>query len=149
MSELWIPQPSKLPDITNIFDLMLVFQEQLDFEKESATKMLLAKTAVMSLARHVKELHVTERSISLVTDTAIVDTEPELTNGQRVDTIGIVGIMQDVHGISIGESLPLSISLDINVLRTFSVIDPDDQSYNLQTAITPISRVHYIERLAS
>jgi hypothetical protein len=149
MSELWIPEADKNPDLSNLYDLMTVFQEQIESIDSRDTKMYCAKIATVSLARILNRLPKGERRVSLKTDLAIVDAQEDISQGQIVESLGIIGTVQDIHCVSLSNIVPLSLSLDIDVVKTFDFNDPDVDSYIHSNAITPIHKVQYIETLAS
>lgn len=149
MPELWIPQPDKHPDITNLYDMMMVFQEDLftvwdDHELERR-----AGSAALMLARNLRAMPAELRDISLLTDIAIVDDGEENSDHRVVKDVGILGTIDDVYCISINDRLPMSLSLNLKVANVFEATDPDALSFAPSQAIVPIRHVRHIETLAS
>lgn len=149
MTELWIPQPNKQPDVTNIYDMMLVFQEQIDKEIGKYAKIQQATFALRALSMCLKQLPDEERQISVVTHLAVIDSTEEEGKGAIAEHVGLRGMIEDVHCINIGQRVPMSVSLGIDVISMFPPDSPDDDDLILSTAKAPISSVRYIETLAS
>ena len=149
MTELWIPQPNKQPDIENLYDMMLVFQEQIDKEAARSAKIQQATFALRALSVCLKQLPDEERQISVVTHLAVIDSTEEKGKGAIAEHVGLRGMIEDVHCINIGERVPLSVSLGIDVISMFPPDSPEEDDLVLSTAKTPINSVRYIETLAS
>lgn len=149
MPELWIPQPDKHPNVANLYDMMMVFQEQLDEVPYSEEKMTIARTALRALSVGLQEMDDNARQVAVVTDLAIIDRTSQAGMGDMVKDIGLRGIIDDVHCVSVGEQLPWSVSLGIDVVSIFPHDNPDDIDYVLSNAKAPINKIHYIETLAS
>ena len=148
MPELWVPKTNGEIDVTNMFDMMMVFQEQIDSEPTEAGKFKLAKHSVGLMCRLVEGLDDDAKFISLTTDLAMVDRSHD-SERQIQEGIGLRGILDDVSGLKIDGSLPLTMSLGINVLDAFPMGEPDDFMRIPNSAITPITMVHYIETHAA
>ncbi len=149
MKELWIPQPDKQPDVTNLYDMMLLFQEQLDKEQSMEGKIQCATFALKALSRCMETLSDNERQISVVTGLAVIDSTDRPGSGMIAEDIGLRGMIEDVHCINIGERLPLSVSLGIDVFSAFPEDSPEQDDLILSTAKAPIARVRYIETAAA
>lgn len=149
MSELWIPQPDKTPDIENLFDMMLLFQEQIDGLEGRETKIYHAMIALRALSVGLKRMDDDEKRITLVTGLAVIDDTEEAGKGGIVEHVGIDGLIEDVHCIQVGERVPISISLGIDAFTIFPSHDPEDADHVFSNAKTPISRVSYIEHTAA
>lgn len=149
MSELWIPQPGKTPDITNIFDMMVLFQEKLDTIHDPVEKQVEAIFALKALTVNLKSMDEDEKRITLVTDFAIIDDTEDKSKGGIVEAVGIDGLIDEVHCIQVNERLPWSVSLGLEAFTIFPAHDPESADIILSNAKTPIISVRYIETLAS
>lgn len=149
MKELWIPQPNKHPDVTNLYDMMLLLQEQLDKEDSREGKIQSATFALRALAHTLDSLSEDERQVSVVTGLAVIDSTHESGKGEIAEHIGLRGMIEDVHCINIGERLPLSVSLGLDVVSVFPESAPEENEYVLTTAKAPINRIRYIEVAAA
>lgn len=149
MSELWLPQPQNKPDVSSIYDMMLVFQEDLDSKETRDDKIVAATFAVLTLAKCLRELDEDQKQISLTTELAILDGTEYPQKFNIVRSVGMRGMLDDIHGISMGSSLPLTISLGIDAISLFSIDEPDRVDYVMTNAKAPINKVHYIETHAA
>jgi hypothetical protein len=148
MPELWKPNTNYTIDVTNVYDMMMVFQDQIDSEPTPEAKFEAAQIAVRCMARAVRELDDDRRQISFTSDLALVDGSDEFDR-DILEGVGITGILDDVHGITIGNRLPLSMSLHVDVMSIFPMGEPIDVGFVAASAIAPISKVHYIETHAA
>lgn len=149
MSELWIPQQNKKPDITNIFDMMMVFQEKIDSVWEQDAKIHEARIALRALAISLHYMDDDEKQITVVTGLAIIDDTEEEKKGSIVKEVGISGFIDDVHCIQVGATLPMAVSLGIETFTLFRANDPEAADIMLSNAKTPINSVRYIETHAA
>lgn len=149
MSELWVPSTTDMPDPTNLFDMMELFQEEIDNQRTREARLQTAIMAAKSLAHTLRTQSFEDKSISLVTDFAIVDSIEEEGTGAVVRDIGIIGEIRDVNCISLGERLSLSVALALDIAYLFPPQDPSEGDMLLSTGNVPISKVRYIERTAA
>lgn len=148
MPELWKPNANNTIDVTNVYDLMMVFQDQIDGEPTPEAKFEAAQIAVRCMARLVRGLDDERRQISFTSDLALVD-EPKELHTEILQGVGVTGILDDVHGVTIGGRLPLSMSLRVDVMNIFPMGEPIDKVLAPASVIAPISKVHYIETHAA
>lgn len=149
MTELWIPQPEKHPDITNVYDMMMVFQDELDKKENRKAQYNFAMFAVESLKIALDRLDMEERDVTVATRLALINsTEDEHTVIVARD-IGMQGSVQTVDCVELEEYVPLSLSLGMDVMSVFPLYSPDDGDYLFSTARTPISKVDYIRTSAA
>jgi hypothetical protein len=148
MPELWKPNANYTIDVTNVYDMMMVFQDQIDSEPTPEAKFEAAQIAVRCMARVVRELDDERRQISFTSDLALIDGSEEFDR-EILEGVGITGILDDVHGITIGDRLPLSMSLHVDVMNIFPMGEPIDTGFVAASVIAPISKVHYIETHAA
>ena len=148
MPELWKPNANKKIDVTNVYDMMMVFQDQIDSELTPEAKFEAAQIAVRCMARVVHKLDDERRRISFTSDLALIDGS-EAFDREIVEGVGVTGILDDVHGITIGDRLPLSMSLHVDVTNIFPMGEPIDAELVAAGVIAPISKVHYIETHAA
>jgi len=149
MSELWLPQSGNTPDVTNLYDMMLVFQEEVDSKEKREDKIVTASFAVRTLAKSLKELDEDQKQISLTTEFAILDSTEGKRSGIIARRVGMRGMLDDIHGVSLGKTLPLALTLGIDVVSIFPINEPDDVDYVMTNAKAPINKVHYIETHAA
>lgn len=149
MPELWIPQPDKHPNVENLYDMMMVFQEQLDNLSSGTDKFHMARVALKALSLGLKDMDEDLRQVAVVTDLAIIDRTSEVGKGDLVEGIGMRGMIDDVHCISIGDKLPMAVSLGLDIVSIFPHGSPDDVDYVMSNGKAPINKVHYVETLAS
>lgn len=149
MNERWIPQPEKHPDVGNIYDMMLVFQEQLDQASDHYSKMHEAKVALSALGHALDRLDDDKRQISMTTELALIDDTKVPNKGALVKNIGMAGLVDRIDVVKLGEHMPLSLSLGVDVMCLFPRHAPDELDYVVTGARTPIQNVHYIETYPS
>lgn len=149
MSELWIPQPDKRPDITNIFDLMMVFQEKIDSVFDKERKFHEARIALKALTASLKHLNEDERQLTIVTGLAIIEPLEQEKTGTILEDVGLNGIIDDLHYVSIGSTLPPTLAIGLDTMTFFPADDPDDIGYAMSQSKAPISSVHFIETHAA
>lgn len=148
MSELWTPDTNKIPDVTNLFDMMLVFQEQLDNIADPSAKFTAACIALRSLSATLRNTEAEEEQVVVATTLAVVGTDQPVSQVFRQD-VGLSGFVFDVDCISRGEYLAPSIAININAVSLHPAEDPDDLEYIMTTARAPINHVRYIETLTA
>lgn len=129
--------------------MMLVFQHEIDKQVAREAKIHQATLALRALAMCLKQLPDDERQISMVTHLAVIDSTEQTGKGAIAEGVGLRGMVEDVHCISIGERVPLSVSLGVDVISIFPPGSPEDDDLVLSTAKAPIGSVSYIETLAS
>lgn len=149
MSEFWVPQPNKHPDVSNLYDMMVVFQEQLDLTPGREAKIHLAKLALRALASSLDSLTDEERQVSVVTGLAFIHSTEHDKQGAMVENVGLSGLIEDVHCVHMGETLPMAVSLGLDVVSIFPPDSPEDNDLILSIAKAPINSVRYIETIAS
>lgn len=149
MSELWVPSTTDMPDPTNLFDMMELFQEQIDQALTREARFQTAIIAAKSLAHTLRSQSFEDKSISLVTDFAIVDSIEEEGSGEVMRDVGIIGEIRDINCISLGERLTLSVALALDIAYLFPPEEPEEAGLILSTGNVPISKVRYIERSAA
>lgn len=128
--------------------MMELFQSEIDQEHSHERQINLAIMAARSLAATLEELPGEERAVSLVAQFAIIDSVEQADTFAVVENVGMVGGIKDINCVSLGERLPLSVSLNLDIEHLFSVSDPDDGDLVLTTGNVPINRVDYIEKVA-
>ena len=148
MSELWTPNANYTIDVNNVYDMMMVFQDRIDAEMTPEAKFQVARFAVVSMGRMVRELDDDKRLISLTADMVLLDGTDDVDR-EIVEGLGVTGILDDVHGVSVGNRLPLAMSLQIDVLNVFPMGEPMNNDLAPGSAIAPINKVHYIETHAA
>lgn len=146
MAEIWKPHPNKQPDVTNLYDMMLIFQEDLYTVWDDQELERRAGNAAIKLARSLREISPQRRQVSLVADIAIVNESEE---ARILENIGVLGVVDDIYCISIADRLPMSLSLNIEVVNIFEALNPDEVSFAPTQAIVPIRHVNHIKTLAS
>ena len=151
MSELWTPRPYETQNVTNIFDMMMLYQEQLDSADTLATRQMYAQFAHTALKRMLRRMPDADRNLMVVTDLTVIE---EFDDQQQTAVIeqgvGLHGELLDVNCIQMPETeVPIALSLSMDVTSLFPVDDPDNLVALMNNAKAPISNVRYIETLAS
>lgn len=149
MSELWVPRPEKTAGNFSLFDIMYFMQEGLEKIEGREKKIAWAKFSVVSLARQLREISERGLDTELVTDVAALRADQESDKVDIVSNVGILGTVKDISCISQGEEIPLSYSLEVSVVKAFSIPNTDEASFAHDVAYVPIKGVRYIETLAS
>jgi hypothetical protein len=147
MTELWIPNLNDTPDVTNVYDMMVLFQEQLDEVRtpdDIHSWRALAEGALRSLSRAIKEMPFEERQISVATNLALVKSVEEQDKMLEVANVGLRGSLYDVDCIKRGAGFQPELSLAMDVESFFPITDPSDGDFIFTTASTPIGKVQYI-----
>lgn len=148
MKELWIPGLSEMPDVTNVFDMMLLYQEQLDEVKnpdDTQSWHPLAIGALRALSASIKAMPFEDRQISVATDLAVLRNTEDMEKQWEVENVGLRGSLYDVNCIKMGAGALPAISLAMEVESFFDISDPDDSSLIFTSATAPINHVHYIK----
>ena len=153
MSELWTPTSNESTDVGNIFDMMLVFQDQLEVigyeggQKEQWYPV--AMYAVQSLAHQLSLLSKKERMVQIDAEYAWVEAVAGLNAYVPYGEIGLRGELIDVHGsMEPGDRVP-QISVALFAENMFSLEDPDLTTGLQMPAITPITKIRSVERTAA
>lgn len=151
MTELWIPRLEETYDVSNVYDVMLFFQDELD--KVNSTEHAenwrdFAAGALKTLSYAIKNMSFEERQISVATNLAIMANTEDTTVRLKVENIGLRGTLQDAHCMTLSRTIPPSIALGMDVESFYPIDNPDDGGLVLTTAVTPIAKVHYIEHAA-
>lgn len=149
MSELWTPQPNKHPDVTNLYDMMMVFQEKLDTYDDHKLKIEEAKFAMKALGTSLSLMDDEVKQVSVVTSFVVLDSIDNDETGIITQDVGLNGILDDIHCIQIRNKNMVSVSLGIDVVTMFSTREPTELTYAMTNAKAPIDRVQYIETLVS
>jgi len=148
MAELWIPEHGNTPDVTNLFDMMVFLQAEMNGIAPEDQEDF-AVFGLKSLAACLHAMHPDERELTLVTDMAIIDSTEDKGHGAIVQRIGLQGTLDDVHCMRINPSLPtLNYTLGLDVVSVFPPDDPEDSDLLLGTGKAPIAKVNYIETAA-
>lgn len=145
MSELWLPKSSSNPDIENVFDLMEVFQEGIENREAYEDKIMLARQAAISLARIIKRLEDEQRAVCLETQLAVVRSTEHEDHHIVVKDVGVIGDLTDANVIQLGEHVPMSLAMELDVTHFFNPADPDESDIILTSGNVPITHVNYIE----
>ncbi len=146
MTELWVPGTTLNPDPNNLFDMMEIFQSEIDRESSRQRQINTAILAARSLAATLEKLSPEDKAVSLVAQFAIIDSMEHADSYMVVENVGMIGGIKDINCVSLGERLPLSISLNLDIEYLFPPSNPDDADLRLSTGNVPINRVSYIEQ---
>ena len=150
MSELWTPRPYETQNVTNIFDMMMLYQEQLDSADTVATRTMYARFAHTALKRMLGRMPHSERNLMVVTDLTVIEEFDDQQTAVIEQGVGLHGELLDVNCIQMPEAeVPIALSLSMDVTSLFPVEDPDNLVTLMNNAKAPISNVRYIETLAS
>ena len=149
MKSLWVPSPNNYPDTHNLFDMMLVFQEQIDAIPEPTQKIPAARHALKLLGAEVDLLEEDTRQIVVNTKLVVIDSTVSPDKGAIIEDVGLQGFLDDVGYLSLGHHLKPSLTLDINVLSLFTANRVGENDYVLSMGRAPIDRVNYIETLSA
>lgn len=149
MAELWIPNLNGNPDVENIFDMMLLFQEQLDSvadPADTASWQEIARLGLRSLAASLNALSFEERQVSVATNMAIVKSIEDAKTSWEVEDVGLRGSLDDIHCMKLGSAAMPAYALGIDVEAFFTIGDPADGDIIMTAAVTPIRHVQYVEQ---
>lgn len=151
MSELWIPGTTEHPDPTNVFDMMELFQDEIKWQFDSEYRMVTAMNATRALSQTLKSMKPEERRVSVSTSFAVIDdtSQAELSGVIIEHDVGVLGEVVDINCISIGARLPMSFALQMDIERIFPIDRPANDDIIFSTGNVPISRVAFIEQIAS
>lgn len=149
MSELWMPRKGKVPNISNLYDLMEHYQEVLDEIKHYEEKIRMAHFVTDALYAAFSRLEPARREVTVVTDLAIFDDTEEENAVGIASNIGLTGSLALIQCVEYDEVLPMSLTLELDVMHAFSPQDPDINELIVNSASAPIASVQYIETLAS
>lgn len=144
MLELWIPAANKKPDVGNIYDLMLTFQDHIDRAETHFARYECARFAVDALARASERLPEDSKEVTVLSRLALIDSTEKPGSLLLANNIGLRGTISNIQCVEIEQKIPLSLALKIDVLSVFKPENPDDSDYLLTTANAPISLVEYI-----
>lgn len=147
MSELWTPRPENhYPDPTNIYDMMMVFQEQLDQGETVQSKIETARFAIVSLRSNLEEMAGEARQVTLATEVAIFSSNKDAGTGTLAENVGMNGLLDNIHCIRAeDQNLPFALSLGIDAVNVFPIDEPEKADCIVSNAKAPISRIRSIE----
>lgn len=152
MAELWTPQARELPDVANIYDMMMLFQDQLaviEFEGGGKEQWFpVAAWGIVALARQLKGLSEDDRQVRVETNLTWMQSTDDPRINMPVKGCGIIGSFVDVHGVSHGDSVP-KISMAMEVESMYMLDEPDNVWPALTPSVTPITDVRAIESAAA
>lgn len=146
MNELWVPETDKMPDIDNMYDMMLVMQEALIGMESIDDRIKHARFAIDALGAHFDRMEAERRSVALHAQTALYEHEEDSI--RMVYDIGIRGEISSIKYIQL-HNMQFGLSLAVDTSETFSPFDPDACEPTQLEMVTPITAVQYIETLAS
>lgn len=146
MSELWIPETDKVPNIDNMYDMMLVMQEALLGMESSDDRIKHARFAIDALGAHFDRMEAERRSVAMHAQTALYEHDEESI--RMVYDIGIRGEISSIKYVHLA-NLQFGLSLSVDTSETFSPLDPDACEPTQLELVAPITGVQYIETLAS
>lgn len=147
MSELWIPSREDRAEVSSVFDLMLHFQNEIDAITHRNERLGMANIAIGALRRKFNDLSESQREVTVVSDVAYIDSVEEEDTILVADNIGMSGSIADVQIFQVGESIPMSVSLALDVHTIFKRDSPEDRGALFGSAKAPIGLVQYIETL--
>jgi hypothetical protein len=128
--------------------MMLLMQTELDQQPVEEQEEF-AQVALRSLVTHLHGLSSDERQLTMVTHFAIIDDASKEGMHAVVKDVGISGILDDVHCISLRSQLPgYQYSLGLDVISLFPPHDPKDSDLVMSAGFAPISKVSFIETAA-
>jgi hypothetical protein len=143
MTELWMPNVVRQPDPTNIYDIAHAMQEQLAV-LQPEQRIQSARYAVEALSAYLDRLDEQQRSLTLLTDTALYQQADVI---RTLCDIGIRGTLDDISYVQIhGE--PIGLTLAVDAYQTFSPQDPSSHVPLCAKLYTPIKDVRFIETAA-
>lgn len=148
MSELWIPGLNEMPDVNNVYDMMLLYQEHLDEvsdPEDTHTWHSVAIGALRVLSTNLKEMSFEERQINVATNMAVMSNPEDESVQWRVEDVGLQGMLYDVHCIKLGRGAMPAIALGIDARSYFSIAEPEQAEAMFTTVTAPIAQVQYIE----
>lgn len=146
MSELWMPGPKLSVDVENVFDMMELFQQELDAIRDREKKIRFGLHAATTLSYVIHRAAVDDLEISLSTDFAILQRTSERSYQEVLGAVGIVGRVVDANIISLGEVLPPSVAMEVDVEHVFNPSEPEETAAIFGSGNVPIGSVNYIER---
>jgi|GEM_PF-2222199 len=149
MTELWTPNPDRFPDASNVFDMMVVFQgsiSELDTKEEKLAQAVLALRTITVAVSAMKEEF---QELTVETSLAIVDSTEEVKRGAIVRDLGMRGIFLDVDCISLGERIPPTLAISMDVFDAFPISSPEDSDYFMSLARAPITDVRSVELISA
>jgi hypothetical protein len=148
MGELWIPGLNEMPDVANVYDLMLLYQEQLDTVSDPAdihSWHAVAIGALRVLSTTLQEKSFEERQVNVATNLAVVTSLEDESRQWRVEDVGLQGMVCDVQCIKLGRGAMPAIALGIDARSFFPMTDPDQKEPMFTSVTAPIAQVQYIE----
>lgn len=145
MPSLWIPQSNKVPDVNNLFDMALVFQQTIVEQETQDDKIAAARLALESLGTHFNLMDKEERELSLETELALY--LPDQETMRMVYDIGMRGELSGISFMHIG-NISVGLTLGIETTETFSPRDPSSCEPTSMWLSAPIQAINYIEQAA-
>lgn len=143
--ELWVPRPDAKPDINNLFDMMLVFQEEIDKKSDKESKLLEAHYAARALRSCLSNVFESIDNLTVVTRMALVDSVEEASAGLLVENVGLHSQLETVQFTSMPPHMPGVLTLGLDVEAMYKTDSPDETDLVLRGATVPITQVEYIE----
>lgn len=147
MSEVWTPDPKRNLDVSNLYDLMLIHQTQLEVEPTRAGKVATAKFAEKALTTHLMRLPRQRREVEVCADLIVLEDRYTPGRAYYIDRVNVRGTVQDVHPFEGGEKLPLAIALGMEVESMCEEDFPDEAVMIPGIAHVPITTVRTIKTL--
>ncbi len=152
MSELWVPAFTENPDIDNIFDMTMLYQERLFQFDDLASAEPHASIAINSLNAHVQTLTPRQKDLTVRTHGSIIESMANPDNRVFMDTdVGIQGKFKEVQPIplKIGNGVPqYHLAIILGIHKIFLGSSPDDVDQLTVEGAVPITMVDAIESVA-
>lgn len=152
MSELWIPQTNQYPDVSNIYDIMMVFQDKIDEHEELESSIDDVRIAVTCMSKAIHRLRADDKEVNVATRAAILDSVEEVENPVRIlqNDIGLAGTLLDVHAepLELDGIYQYYLTLRMDVMSMYPLAEPTNGDFLLRQGSVPIIKVDYIETAA-
>lgn len=148
MSELWLPGTKAVPDLDNVFDMMEFQQSEIDLKSEYDEQLEFALAAAEILTEVIKSMRREERSVTLTTQLAVIQSHEKQDTHIFVKDVGVIGDVADANVVLLGEKTAPLFAIEMDVSHFFRPDNPDDTDLVLAKGNVPISHVRYIERIA-
>lgn len=88
------------------------------------------------------------QELTVETGLAIVDSTEDERKGAIVRDLGMRGIFLDVDCISLGDRIPPTLAITMDVFDAFPIDNPEDTDYFMSLARAPITDVRRVELLS-
>lgn len=125
---------------------MEFFQDDLRTYEDRESRLFFAQEAAKSLALMVKDLNSTDRSVSLMTQLAVVRSTEDRDRHIVVEEVGVIGDISNVNVILMGEKVPTALALEMDITYFFKRESPEDTDNVFTLGNIPITHIEYIER---